>query len=227
MRKNKLTILVDEGYNNEYLEFLNLFITIKKTYTFEEFLKGNISDKIDLTLFTGGEDVNPSMYNENVGMHTNINTNRDIKSRSVYNSLSYLVPKLGICRGAQFLTVMNGGKLIQHVNGHTSSHQCDGKLYGEIIQFNISSTHHQMMYPFNLDNSKYDILAWSKKYMSDTYLNGDNLEIKLDPKFLEPEIVYYKSTNSLAIQGHPEFENVNNRDKSIIYDYIRTHLIFK
>ena len=32
---------------------------------------------IDLVLFTGGEDVNPHYYNEQIGKYTHINSNRD------------------------------------------------------------------------------------------------------------------------------------------------------
>lgn len=37
----------------------------------------------------------------------------------LYNNAKRLqIPMVGICRGAQFLNVMAGGKMIQHVEGH-------------------------------------------------------------------------------------------------------------
>jgi gamma-glutamyl-gamma-aminobutyrate hydrolase PuuD len=47
-------------------------------------------------------------------------TRDSYESKYMYNRLSTYTPKLGICRGAQFLTYA-GGKLIQDVSGHAIS----------------------------------------------------------------------------------------------------------
>ena len=221
MNKNKreINILVDEGFNNDYLNFLNGHFNVVNVTDFADINNKMFTTKVDLIVFTGGEDVSPMYYNENKGSKTFNNEVRDRLAFDIYNRYLY-TPKLGICRGSQALTVFNGGKLIQHVEGHTQSHLCDMFMGGELLDFEISSTHHQMMFPYNLDKNKYEIIAWSKKYMSNVYLNGNDEQISLPEKFLEPEIVYFKNTKSLAIQGHPEFNSVNNRTKSIIYDLI-------
>ena len=99
---------------------------------------------------------------------------------------------------------MAGGSLIQHVKGHDKSHNISFN-YGKTLFFN--SSHHQMMYPFNLNKENYKLIAWSTYFQSPFYLNGNNENIKLPNNFLEPEIVYYKNIKSLCIQGHPEWEN--------------------
>jgi hypothetical protein len=96
---------------------------------------------------------------------------------------------------------MSGGKLIQHVTGHTSTHPIEIIGWGD---YNIPSTHHQMMFPYNLSKESYEMIAWSSKFLSDTHLNGKNEEITLPSDFLEPEIIRYLKTKSLCIQGHPE-----------------------
>jgi GMP synthase-like glutamine amidotransferase len=154
----------------------------------------------DTLLFTGGADISPSLYGEKKGLYTQINYNRDIKEQEIFNK-NLNKPKIGICRGSQFLTVMNGGKLFQHVSNHTIS-----GLHSIITDggnFEITSTHHQMMNPFNLPDEDYEMIGYSKIRRSDTYLNGDNEECKLPP--VEPEIVLYPKTKSLCIQGHPEY----------------------
>jgi gamma-glutamyl-gamma-aminobutyrate hydrolase PuuD len=168
---------------------------------------------IDLIIFTGGEDINPSYYDENVGKYTYINNKRDtlefglLNSRKLPSSIIRNIPKLGICRGGQLLTVYNGGKLIQHVEGHKNNNQVIEIVVEKefILNIEVSSDHHQMMFPYNLPESHYELIGYSKKFQSNTYLNGANEEIKLPKNFLEPEIIYYKNKNSLCIQAHPEW----------------------
>src|SRR5690606_26079714 len=115
---------------------------------------------IDIALFTGGEDVDPSLYGQNVGNNTFINVKRDSQEKSLYHILHPKTLKLGICRGSQFLTVMSGGSLIQHVEGHggnhlitvVDTHPLDKEEIDifrvdpdRFMTMEITSTHHQMM----------------------------------------------------------------------------------
>lgn len=178
------------------------------------------NDKPDLLVFTGGEDVFPGFYGEGTGQYTHHNKNRDeLESDTYYNLMG--IPKLGICRGAQFLTVMNGGKLIQHVNNHGQEHTIQNED-DEVIK--VTSTHHQMMYPYNLRDDQYNLLAWSQYFMSDTYLNGGNERIVTPSEFLEPEVVFYPNSKSLAIQGHPEYGHATEEFVNYALELIRVHL---
>lgn len=99
---------------------------------------------------------------------------------------------------------MNGGRLIQHVNGHATGHThliTNGQL-----MFDITSTHHQMQYPFTIPNTYYTILYTSWDRMSDMY-EGDGINVRPLLKVGEPEIVLYHKKGlpkCLAVQGHPE-----------------------
>ena len=163
-------------------------------------------DKLEdaqLVVFTGGEDVTPSLYGCKKHPETYNNPERDKKEQTIFKKIN---PKTqvvyGCCRGSQFITVMNGGLLVQNVNNHAigSTHGItDGcKVY------EITSTHHQMMYPFNLE-SGYNILFTSYGNSSGIY-EGD----KIDSNVIfnrEPEIVLYTRKDlpkCLAVQGHPE-----------------------
>jgi len=46
----------------------------------------------------------------------------------------------------------------------------------------------------------------------------------LHKNFLEPEIVYYKNTNALCIQGHPEWTHCEKRTSSMCLNLIDKYL---
>jgi hypothetical protein len=102
---------------------------------------------------------------------------------------------------------MNGGKLIQDVSNHAlwGTHPISNVIQGGDDIYEITSTHHQMQYPFNLDTKDYDLLFTSYRHQSYEY-HGDGI----DPDEVvdkEPEIVMYHKEGKpkcLAVQGHPE-----------------------
>lgn len=172
------------------------------------FLEGmTLVDKVEdanVVLFTGGEDVTPSLYNCKKYSATYCNPSRDLEEKEVFNMIRPDQIAVGVCRGSQFLCVMNGGLLVQDVTGHAV-----GKTHGITngkVMYEITSTHHQMQYPYNLDKEDYDLLFTSEHHMSG-YYRGD--KIKLEPilEHGEPEIVLYHKKGfpkCLAVQGHPE-----------------------
>lgn len=209
--KKSITVLVANDTNpTDYITFLNNIFDVTLVTHKEATVKG--APRIDLVLYTGGEDVTPSIYSQEVGKFTSINKGRDELEQNIYYNYNN-VPKLGICRGSQFLTVMAGGKLVQHVTGHSGSHHITVPNYGEYL---MTSTHHQMMYPFGLKKSKYEIIAYATNFKSDTYLDGDNKEIDLPMDFLEPEIVEYPESKAFCIQGHPEFSTIDDNTKDLV-----------
>lgn len=191
---------------------MKIFV-IGKAVHYASFIKGAkiVTDveKADIVLFTGGEDVDPSFYGERKHHTTYSNIERDLEEKFSYETILQEFPGklfIGICRGSQFLTVMNGGKLIQDISNHAigDTHEIDttkGKRYS------ITSTHHQMHYPFNLPKEEYKILAWSSPSRSNHY-EGFGIDTK--KIVVEPEIVHYHKTNCLCIQGHPEYMPNNN-----------------
>ena len=209
-------VIADDASSLDYVSYLNekYEVIVHKTKDVK-----NPKD-IDLVLFTGGEDVNPQYYNEQIGKHTHINNNRDEKEIDTFHRFRNHSFLLGICRGSQLLTVLNKGKLIQHVEGHCRDHTM---IYGD-LRYNITSSHHQMLYPFDLNKKDYELVAYSEYFQSNTYLNGDNEEIELPKNFLEPEIVYYKNTNALCIQGHPEWNHCEKRTSSMCLNLIDKYL---
>lgn len=155
----------------------------------------------DVVLFTGGEDVHPSLYDEPMGEHTGSNLARDMREKKIFEEARDMGKKLlGICRGSQFLCVMAGGKLVQHQQNKYSEHPITLVGGQEIF---ITSTHHQAAYPYKMRTFDYDILGWTNN-ISAFHLDGKEQE--LNPR-KECEIVKYRNINALGIQGHPEFKD--------------------
>jgi len=210
-------VIADDASSLYYVSYLNekYEVIVHKTKDVKD-----VKD-IDLVLFTGGEDVNPAHYGENVGKFTSINKSRDDKEIDTFYRFREHSLLLGICRGNQLLTVLSGGKLIQHVEGHGRDHSM---ILNNRMKYNITSSHHQMIYPFDLNEKSYELIAYSEYFQSKTYLNGDNKEVELSKNFLEPEIVYYKNTNALCIQGHPEWSHCERRTSSMCLNLIDKYL---
>lgn len=176
----------------------------------------------DAHLWTGGADICPLLYGEKVLPGTSVNLSRDRSDIRHYQSLSSYVPKIGICRGAQFLNVMSGGQLWQDVNNHNKGDHIillsDDKDKKPIT---VSSTHHQMMIP------GYDCieLANANKSTNKT-AEGVNMDYNIINDWDDLEIAFYPNTNSLCFQYHPEFTRHNFGDPMIhvFNDLVDTYL---
>ncbi len=72
-------------------------------------------------LLTGGQDINPEIYNQtnDRGLSKNISEKRDKFERELLDiALKNNIPILGICRGLQITNAHLGGSLFQHIDNH-------------------------------------------------------------------------------------------------------------
>lgn len=198
MAKNLISLGRCYGADTVYED---LFKASYRVYNLEEF-KEKI-DKNSVVLFGGGEDISPALYGEKcfykVCHAGDTPSRRDQFETEAYKIAQDLeIPSLGICRGAQLLCALAGGKLVQHVNGHGSEHPIETWNNQAYI---TSSVHHQMMLPEKTDH---ELIAWTApQKISNVYMV--NKDIILSDIGKEPEIVYFKKSKGLGIQGHPEF----------------------
>lgn len=160
---------------------------------------------IRVVFFSGGSDVSPSLYGERPGSRTMVDAARDHEERELFLlARAATLPMIGICRGAQFLCVMAGGRLCQHLDGHglgrDRTHPLRAiDLKGDVCDLECSSTHHQMQLP----PAGAEVLAWTEPRLArGNYLNGNDEPIT---PALEYEAVYYTQTRSLGFQWHPEW----------------------
>lgn len=161
-----------------------------------------------IIVFTGGEDVNPMLYGEKPIPETSFSVQRDAADIDLWKKYPKAA-KVGICRGGQFLNVMNGGKMWQHVSHHAGKgHRIHNLLkvgpLNKTMTIMVTSTHHQMM----IAHPEGEVIAIAvregnrKIGLSDTYKN-DKGEQPLQ-KF-DTEVVWYEKTKSLCYQPHPEY----------------------
>ena len=177
---------------NKILPYVRIIYSVKQLEVLDA--------KDIILLFQGGEDINPSLYSEKsyLSPHEASLSIRDtLEVDSFLYAKSFNIPMLGICRGSQFLCAMSGGKLVQHVDGHTQSHNIQTN---EGLSFVATSTHHQMMYPWG---TKHNLIAWSSPKMARHYIMSKGKTKDHLPA--EPEIVFFEETKALGIQGHPEY----------------------
>lgn len=163
----------------------------------------NNREECDLLLLSGGEDINHKLYRPDIKTSRHYNDRRDIIEKNDYEfAKENKIPIWGTCRGIQMITALEGGKLIYDMNHNSNNHVIntfDGKLIG------TNTLHHQMCYPFNLDESKYRILGWLPKWYGRPYRNPNYERITLIHKnFVEPEILWYPEANAMGTQWHPE-----------------------
>jgi putative glutamine amidotransferase len=154
----------------------------------------------DVLIVWGGEDISPSLYGKKAGDHTHatdIPSSRDSREWAMMKHAKTMgVPIIGVCRGAQMLTALEGGYLIQHVNNHGGRHTVETVDH---VLFETNSIHHQMMVPPK-DKAKYELVAWMPEPISTVYYDVDDA-VEVD---VEPEFIYYPGCKGFAVQWHPE-----------------------
>lgn len=176
----------------------------------------NSIEDANLVVFTGGQDVCPLVYKQtDIHPRTYYSLERDNKEILAYNRALELGKKMiGICRGHQLLSALNGALLIQDQSnpGNHVMKTHDGK------SFLINSLHHQGVYPFNLPKEDYYILGYTKDLLTH-HENGKREE--MHPP-VEVEVIYFPKTKCLGIQCHPEMMSYyDNSHFSDAVDYFR------
>lgn len=170
----------------------------------------------DLICFTGGADIGPNLYGEKAQTYTHPDTRRDEGEIEIFKRASALSkPFVGICRGAQLLNVLGGGKMVQDVTRHGSPH--DMKEVNPAIKdvrkwrtfLKMTSLHHQMMIP----GTKATVIAVTN--VASEFLYGPGTDIVIREKdeldWDNPEVVWYPGIRSLCWQGHPESGDLEER----------------
>lgn len=194
-----ILVLGSPEYAKPFKEFGNI------TYDKKEIIS------CDAVVFTGGSDVTPEIYGQKKQKETHSYLDRDIEEAGLFHiALLREIPMFGICRGSQFLTVMSGGSLRQHVHNHAKrgTHAIH-TVYEDVVQ--VTSTHHQMMdlSPLTQDRD-YFLLAWA-----------DGLNKGGD---IEPEAVEFPLTKTLAVQFHPEYMDEKSDGwkyyQSLVFDHL-------
>jgi len=171
-------------------------------------------------MFTGGEDVHPSLYGgRDVGLSSH-NLQRDNFEIEVFNfCLKNNVKVTGICRGFQFINVMAGGRMYQHIEMHPYMHTARFGYIDELME--VNSTHHQLV---DLPSGSIP-LVWAEPKL---VKNGYNYlaENKIPP--IEVEGAIFPNINGFGVQFHPEILDQTMpaviEYRKLLLDFINTDL---
>lgn len=182
----------------------------------------------EIVVFQGGADVSPYFYGEMRHPQTHCDEPRDKFEFACYKATMGKF-RVGICRGAQFLNVMNGGFLYQHVDGHCNGAHTIRYIKADVARHiisyhrNITSTHHQMMAPHSKTAHIWAQASESTKKETGVITNGQRRVFNFTGDHQsDVEICYYPNTRSLCFQPHPEYNSKETRD--LFFDCIERAL---
>lgn len=181
------------GDEHEQKAFADMFIRARCT-------RANSPLEADLVVFTGGEDVDPLLYGEIPHSTTSWSPDRDNDDMAIYQTcLDNGIPMFGVCRGAQFLHVMNGGKLFQHIDNHNGDHTMWDRRDKRLVK-RVSSVHHQCC----IENrgGGMEVIAEN----NGASVRWRNPTDKVIGPLPDVEAFFYRSTCSFGVQGHPEYK---------------------
>ena len=184
-----------------------------------DFKKAESIDEADVVVFGGGSDIDPSLYGEEKHSSTFFIKEKDEAWVKDYEeAVSKNKVMFGICRGAQFLHALNGGKLYQDVNNHNGRHVIVDLDDDVILECN--SMHHQMLIP----NEEIDIVAVTNNQVATKFATATETfeaEEGSDP-IVEIEAGYYHKTRCFFVQGHPEVGSDEYRSWTMgkLFDFV-------
>lgn len=164
-------------------------------------------DDADVYVFTGGADIDPSIYGDRRLPVSHYDPKRDKMELEAYSKMPEDKVKIGICRGAQLLNCLAGGRLWQDVNNHSSHHHSLYIKPRNIVEGDvtvINSIHHQMMIP-----------TFEAEVLGVSYESTKRINARQDIQgtfFTDPEVVWYKKQKHFCFQAHPEFGHKGTTD---------------
>lgn len=211
MPKNLIVVLGGSDYCRPFRHIAEITQSAKRV--FED------PKNVWLVVFTGGEDVHPSLYG---GMDCGLsytNLSRDSYELAIFNQCrQFGIKMVGICRGFQFLNVASGGQMYQHLDNHAIAgrHTAYFPDSGETMQ--VSSTHHQLV-KLPKDSTQ---IAWSAPKRSKIYYGPDGSPRDYVDKEIEGAFFY--RTNAMGVQYHPEMmlpsEDGHRKFLAILADFL-------
>lgn len=156
--------------------------------------------RLDAVIMTGGEDVNPAMYGEEILNQTvHFNTRRDSADSLIIRAATHRrKPILAICRGSQILNVVLGGTLYQDIptqlpgSVHRQPKDVEGPFHAAILE----------------DGSLLGILFGCDTLMVNSFHHQAVKDIapslKVTARAADGVIESYEGDRILGVQFHPE-----------------------
>jgi len=189
-----------ESYGIKTIAIPNIFS--QAGYYFDQF-------PIEGIILTGGEDVDPKLYGENIEW-MDISPRRDQTEQKLLEiAMERKLPVFGICRGMQFINVFFGGKLVKNIKEEITLDHVPGKdhitriINEKIIsdlgkkEIAVNSYHNQAVTTSNLS----------------PYLNAFAVA-----EHGIVEGLYHPSLPIMGIQWHPERKSPDDKINRILME---------
>lgn len=205
-----------------------------KSYTHRHSNTAEVMKGIDAVVFTGGEDISPTLFRNPEEWHgieaeRDYNPTRDV---SDYVLLSYCIdndiPTLCICRGAQMLGVVAGAPLIQDIPTYYAEQQIDYNYLHRYDKSNPTAVKDYVSHPVTItqknslihDIFKVDTLedtpSWHHQAigpLDNTNAVATAVTTSQDVEIIEALEIPDKSF-ILGVQFHPEIAMVKHEKKA-------------
>lgn len=188
---------------------------------FDEIIQINDPSELQpdgILLLHGGEDISPAIYQQRP-VHTHAPSKpsqRDyIEMRMIVRARELNMPIIGICRGAQLLCAVLGGKLFQHVTNHLCTH---GIITYDGHTLLASADHHQVM-DLRTMKEPHELLAWDTRHV-EAYTDEGQTDLPV-----VPEVVIFPQAKCLAIQPHPEWMHSTDKFNTWCTEQINKYLL--
>jgi gamma-glutamyl-gamma-aminobutyrate hydrolase PuuD len=154
----------------------------------------------NLIIFTGGEDISPSLYNRSNVHSYGVNEKRDSLEHGIYTVAKGLrgVRMFGVCRGHQLLLALGGCALVQDIGlEHTDIHDSPHVLeFNKRIGFSeplkavfpkvTNSLHHQGVTTDTINATGNATVLASYKGISEACSRNDNIfTTQFHPEFMQ------------------------------------------
>ena len=170
----------------------------------------------DGIVLTGGEDINPLMYDNSSNLYLceTINHYRDTLEKLIFDyALNNSIPTIGICRGMQMINVAAGGSLYADIPtqiGNAVSHRNNGEVNHSIFLVDPQNTYNSLIFPKNDTSSSFIVNSWHHQGLNDL---AKGVIVLARSNDMLPEAIVLDSNLHpfmIAVQFHPERLGGNN-----------------
>ena len=150
-KQEQKTIILSKASSN-YIKWIeDEQLIILDAYTIQN--TDSILALADGIILTGGEDINPLMYQDtnNLKVCGPINFSRDTLEKKLFDfAFDNKIPFMGICRGMQMMNVASGGTLYGDIPteiGEKVIHRNNGEVMHEIAVHNSNQYYLNLIFP--------------------------------------------------------------------------------
>ncbi len=211
-------LIADEGVNeNNYLE--ECYADLVKINTYQNSNVKEVLSEVDAVIFTGGEDISPTLLKEPEPWHgimeeLDYNATRDV---SDYLLMAYCIdnniPTMGFCRGMQMLAVVSGGSIIQDIPTFFSDNS---------LNYNYEHRNNKTAPEAYRDYAPHDITITEKDSIIESIFTSD--VIKDVPSWHHQAVksvdgTKLKVTAVTETDGYPIIECIERSDKTMIIGF--------